>query len=145
MGCCFGHYTPELGELTARVAAKFPQPQSSEIIIRSEIFTAKLIYWRKINVRGTGALVLTGDALWFTLYSPEKEIFAPLYRLSELETTNELRRPGRKTHKSGCQFLVVQFQDDMTGIDDEAVFCVTDAEGWKRDILEAAKAKLAVF
>ena len=109
------------GELERRVSVRF----AGSRIIGKEIFWANLQYHKSLGpnqVQGNGALVLTPDMLWFSLFLPDKEIEMPLQNIRAVEVHTQHRRPP---------LLVVSFVDD-----DQVIFTSKDPRSWKRMINE---------
>ena len=109
------------GELERRVSVRF----AGSRIIGKEIFWANLQYHKSLGpnqVQGNGALVLTPDMLWFSLFLPDKEIEMPLQNIRAVEVHTQHRRPP---------LLVVSFVDE-----DQVIFTSKDPGSWKRMINE---------
>jgi len=116
MGCC-------CGKLEERVNEMFEPNQ----IIAKEIFWANLEYQRSVGccqIKGSGALVLTSDMLWFNLLCPDKQIVMPLRMILAVRV-----RRG----------LIVDFVDPTSGIEDRVIFELRKPQIWKL-LIEATKA-----
>ena len=114
------------GELERRVNRRFEASQ----IIAKEVFSANLQYQKSLGpnqVQGNGALVLTPDVLWFTLFLPDKEIEMPVQNIRAVLVHTQHRRPP---------LLVVSFVDE-----DQVIFLSKDPQSWKRMIDEAIRAR----
>ena len=114
MGCC-------CGKLEQRVNEKFSEGQ----IIAKEIFWAHLEYQRSTGccqIKGNGALVLTSEMLWFNLLCPNIEIEMPLRNIHAV--------------RAGRGGLVIDFVDAYSGIEDQVVIMLNQAQSWKRMIDE---------
>ena len=118
MGCC-------CGTLRDRVNAKFSKSQ----ILAKEIFWASLQHQRSqgfFQIQGNGALVLTSDVLWFNLLAPYKEIEMPLQNIRAVQS-------GRG--------LSVTFVDPSSGIEDEVVIWLRNAQFWYHMIMQLLTSK----
>lgn len=115
MGCC-------CGKLEERVNEMFEPNQ----IIAKEIFWANLEYQRSVGccqIKGSGALVLTSDMLWFNLLCPDKQIVMPLRMILAVRV-----RRG----------LIVDFVNPTSGIEDRVIFELRKPQIWKL-LIEATK------
>ncbi|MCD6310653.1 MAG: hypothetical protein J7M18_08045 [Candidatus Eremiobacteraeota bacterium] len=76
------------------------------------------------QIRGNGALVLTGDELWFLLAFPEKEISIPLKDIKSVSLVKSYL--GRTVFRP---LLHVVFEHD--GIEDSIAWALPEPEKWK--------------
>ena len=122
-----GESGPFSRQLEARVNEKFLEGQ----IIAKVILWANLRHQRsagKFQIQGNGALVLTSDVLWFSLFYPNKQIEMPLQTIRAVQI-------GR-IRKQGEQPAVFVNFTPASGIEDQVVIELRQPESWKRIIDE---------
>ena len=134
MGCCFSCCRQKLEE---RVNAHFHESE----IIAKEIFSAILEHQRSrgsFQLQGNGALVLTANVLWFTYFSPNRQIEMQLRHIRAVKA-GVLRRQG------SFPALIVDFVDAASGIEDQVVFASRDPQKWKTIIEETIHKSTKLF
>ena len=122
MGCCCGKLEERINELF--------EPNK---IIAKEIFWANLEYQRSVGccqTKGSGALVLTSDVLWFNLLCPDTQIVIPLRSILAVRVG---RIPGER-----ALGLIVDYVDPASGMEDQVIFSLNRPQNWKM-LIEAGK------
>lgn len=120
MGCCSSCLC--VVHLEGKVNARF---QNSSAIIAKEILWVSLRYLRSngcCQVKGNGALVLTADLLWFSYLCLNRPIEIGIHNIRSV--------------KVGSGKVMLDFVDTTTGIEDQVVFSIRDAQMWGRIIIE---------
>lgn len=120
MGCCSSCCC--VVYLEERVDARFQDPS---VIIAKEILWVNLQYLRSngcCQIKGNGALVLTADLLWFSYLCLNRPI--------------EIDIKTIRSVKVGSGQVMLDFVDVTTGIEDQVVFLIRDAQVWGRVIIE---------
>ena len=115
-GCC-------CKTLEQRVKETFPEESK---IINKEMFWANLQYRRSrgcCQVKGNGAFVLTSEVVWFSLMCSDETITIPLRNILTVEAKDN--------------FLVFDFVDGVSGIEDQVVIAIREPRHWLRLINEA--------
>ncbi len=80
-----------------------------------------------MQIRGNGALILTGAELWFGLAIPEREISILLHHIKRIEL--------RKSHLGKRSFRPLLYIEFLSGLDSDSVaWAVRDPEKWKNAI-----------
>ena len=125
MGCCCGKLEERINELF--------EPNK---IIAKEIFWPNLEYQRSLGccqTKGSGALVLTSDVLWFNLLCPDTQIVIPLRSILAVKI-------GRIPHQHGGlgPGLIVDYADPASGMEDQVIFSLNRPQNWKM-LIEAGK------
>lgn len=88
-----------------------------------------------LQLRGTGWLVLTGDALIFALGRPAREIEIPVRAITMVEARRRFTRKGFARGTLANRMLVVEVQDETAW---KIGFETREAEKWESAVRQAA-------
>ena len=130
--CCGGR--PNYGRFVEMCDQRVKETFQESEIIDKEIFWANLRHQRSSGgrqVMGNGAFVLTSEVVWFGLLMPDKRITIPL---------RNIRAVCKRMQSGSSQknlFLVVDFVNDVSGIEDQVVIAIREPDHWIRLINEA--------